>query len=96
MHPGNVTVSWFSPTYAPSHPQTSTNEKKKKTKKKMKKKKSKRFWTFAINIILEHYICQRPTGNWSDITKLGVLSPDVDETNIINKLTPLWGIVGQV
>lgn len=28
MHPGNVTVSWFSPTYAPSHPQTSTNEKK--------------------------------------------------------------------
>lgn len=39
MHPGNVTVNWFSPTCAPSHPQTSTNEKEEEDQEEVEEEK---------------------------------------------------------
>lgn len=96
MHPGNVTVSRFSPTYAPSHPQTSKNEKEEF---EGKKSKTLTFWTyvfFAINIFLDLYLCQKLTGSRSNITKLGVSSQNVDQLNIINKSSPFQGIVDEM
>lgn len=42
MHPGNVTVSWFSPTYAPSHSQTGTNEKEEEDQDEDEEEEEKR------------------------------------------------------